>query len=381
MKKLLVIHNSYRNVGGEDIAVSNELDLLDKYFEIKKLIFSNQINSPYRQSFYFLTNRNFESSKKLQNIINEFKPDYAYVHNTWFKASTDIFKILEKNNIKTLIKLHNFRFDCTKSFLSSKHLNGDARCGACGYSKSDSGKFNKYYEGSYLKSLIVNRYGKKYFKILKNQDITILTLTEFHREYLGNLGFNKQKIFVHRNFINADIKKLNYNPKSDYIVYAGRISEEKGVEDLIKAYLSIKNPTYKLKIVGNGPDYRYLKEKYMSVEFFGEVENESSKEIIRNSRAVVTATALFEGQPTLLCEASAMGVPSVFPRNGGISEFFETDYKLSFESGNMDDLKSKLTLLNSSEILNTISTTNYQYLNNLLKEKYYISNFERILNE
>ena len=76
-----------------------------------------------------------------------------------------------------------------------------------------------------------------------------------------------------------------------------------------------------------------------------------------------------------------MGVPSVFPRNGGIGEFFETDYKLSFESGNIDDLKSKLALLNSSEILNTISSTNYQYLNNLLNEYDYISNFERILNE
>ncbi len=381
MKKLLVIHNSYRNVGGEDIAVNNELSLLDKHFEIKKLIFSNQIKSPYKQSFYFLINKNFESSKKLQNIINEFKPDYAYVHNTWFKASTNIFKILERNNIKTLVKLHNFRFDCTKSFLSSKHLNGDDRCGACGFSKRGSGNFNKYYEDSYLKSLIVNTYGRKYFKILKNKDIKILTLTEFHREYLENLGFNKQKIFVHRNFIDADKKNFNYNSKSDYIVYAGRISEEKGVEDLIKSYLSLKDLTYKLKIVGNGPAYRYLKEKYMSIEFLGEVENESSKEIIRNSRAVVTATGLFEGQPTLLCEASTLGVPSVFPRNGGIGEFFEADYKLSFESGNKDDLKSKLTLLNSSEILNTISSTNYQYLNNLLNEHDYISNFERILNE
>ena len=57
----------------------------------------------------------------------------------------------------------------------------------------------------------------------------------------------------------------------------------------------------------------------MSIEFLGEVENESSK-IIKNSRAVVTATGLFE--PTLLCEASTLGVPSVF-QNGGIGEFLK----------------------------------------------------------
>ena len=53
MKKLLVIHNSYRNVGGEDIAVNNELSLLDKHFEIEKLIFSNQIKSPINKVFTF----------------------------------------------------------------------------------------------------------------------------------------------------------------------------------------------------------------------------------------------------------------------------------------------------------------------------------------
>ena len=63
MKKLLVIHNSYRNVGGEDIAVNNELSLLDKHFEINKLIFSNQIKSPYKQSFYFLINKNLSDRK------------------------------------------------------------------------------------------------------------------------------------------------------------------------------------------------------------------------------------------------------------------------------------------------------------------------------
>ena len=35
-------------------------------------------------------------------------------------------------------------------------------------------------------------------------------------------------------------------------------SEEKGVEDLIKSYLSLKDLTYKLKIA-NGPAYRYIR--------------------------------------------------------------------------------------------------------------------------
>ena len=36
MKKILVIHNKYREIGGEDIAVENELTLLKKLFIVKK---------------------------------------------------------------------------------------------------------------------------------------------------------------------------------------------------------------------------------------------------------------------------------------------------------------------------------------------------------
>ena len=65
---------------------------------------------------YFLTNKNKKSMKLLEEKLNKFKPDYIYVHNTWFKASVGIFEILEKYQIPTLIKLHNFRFYCTNSF-------------------------------------------------------------------------------------------------------------------------------------------------------------------------------------------------------------------------------------------------------------------------
>ena len=39
--KILVLHNQYRNLGGEDIAVSNEIELLKKHYDVKVLNFSN----------------------------------------------------------------------------------------------------------------------------------------------------------------------------------------------------------------------------------------------------------------------------------------------------------------------------------------------------
>ena len=95
---------------------------------------------------------------------------------------------------------------------------------------------------------------------------------------------------------------------------------------MIHAFLNSGMDDYKLKIIGNGPLLKSLLNiEYENIEFLGEVENQEVLEIIQNSICVITATKLYEGQPTLLCEASSLGVPSIFPNTGGISEFFSRE--------------------------------------------------------
>ena len=346
--------------------------------EVDLLILFSDVNGLFSED----PNKNKNSVTKLEKVLSSFNPDYAYVHNTWFKASPYIFNTLEKHNVSTIVKLHNFRFDCTKSYFSSKHLKGQKTCPGCGMNKESTGIFNKYYKESILKSAIIIRYGKKYFKILNKKNLKILTLTNFHKNYLENMGFNKNNIFVHPNYLNS-ISNTSYNPKSGYIVYAGRVSLEKGVDKLIDSYLKIENPDFKLKIVGNGPEYRELKKEYEDemINFMGEVTNETSREIINSSRAVVTATNLYEGQPTLLCEASSSGIPSIFPTNGGISEFFPSEYVLSYDPEKNDNLVDKLNIMNSSDLLKKVSQENKKYILKMLEESNYIYKFESILNE
>ena len=41
MKKVLLIHNLYRNFGGEDAAVNGDEKLLKKKYDVQKIIFDN----------------------------------------------------------------------------------------------------------------------------------------------------------------------------------------------------------------------------------------------------------------------------------------------------------------------------------------------------
>ncbi len=367
MKKILLVHTSYQNLGGEDVAVENEITLLKNHFEVETLIFSNNVQNYFSQFIYFIFNKNFKSMRMLQEKISTFKPDVVYVHNTWFKGSVGLFKILEKNNQKTVIKLHNFRYFCTKSFLSKNHLGNEIYCGACGMEKDKVGFFNKYFSDSYFKSFLVIIYGKRYFKILQNLNLDLVVLTKFHKEFLTNLGISKNRIFILPNFINTKIlKQPNETPS---LVYAGRISKEKGVEKLIKSFLQSKLSNWKLKIIGEGPLLLELKNNYKSyknIQFFGALRNEEVLKTIANSNAVATATLLYEGQPTLLCEASLIGVASIFPQSGGINEFFPNDYELSFDFKIDSELTAKLNTLMDEHFIDDIAIKNQNFINDYL---------------
>ena len=49
-EKILIIHTHYREKGGEDIAVDEEVKFLSKFFNVETLFFSNKFNKKILQS-------------------------------------------------------------------------------------------------------------------------------------------------------------------------------------------------------------------------------------------------------------------------------------------------------------------------------------------
>ena len=378
--KILVVNTTYRTFGGEDSNIKDEIDFLKKNHEVYYLEYKNSESVSIFEVLSFFFNTNYKSNTKLKKTINKYNPDLIYIHNTWFKAHLGVFNILKRSNKKVLLKLHNFRYDCTRSYLVKNHLNGLEMCFRCGLRKKRFSLLNLYFPGNLIKSFFINRYGVKYFKIFYEDFINLVVLTKFHQQHLIDLGIESRKIKVFPNYIDQNKYKSNYQCSSNYIVYAGRIDENKGVEELVKSWLNSKTQ-FELRIIGDGPQLQNLKNKFNSpqIKFYGALEHFETLEIIKGAKCVITATKMYEGQPRLLSEASFFGVPSIFPKFGGMHEFFPNDYPLAFEQFNYSDLIKKIKLIEDEDSLQEMSNKLLKFVENEYSEESQKFNFDNIL--
>lgn len=74
MKKILVIHNKYKFLGGEDIAVNAEVSILKKYYDVELLIFDNASINFISDVYSFVFNRNPRSIRMLKRKLKGSTP-------------------------------------------------------------------------------------------------------------------------------------------------------------------------------------------------------------------------------------------------------------------------------------------------------------------
>ena len=174
---------------------------------------------------------------------------------------------------------------------------------------------------------------------------------------------------------NIDVKKSNY------VVYAGRLNTEKGIENLLDCWSEAKPNNIELKVIGSGDIEERLKEKYKndSILFLGNLSNQDAKLEISKARAVITATKMYEGQPRLLCEASSFGVPSIYPSFGGMDEFFPSAYEFSFNQYDYRDLKDKIKKINNDELLSKTVIAVKKHMSKILHPEVQLASFDSYL--
>ncbi|CDL84103.1 glycosyltransferase [Xenorhabdus szentirmaii] len=134
------------------------------------------------------------------------------------------------------------------------------------------------------------------------------------------------------------------------VTYIGRITKEKGVDNLIKAWgiIEEKYEDWKLEIIGDGHDKKEFIElsenlKLKNISFF-----ESTNNITHYFRRATISVlpSLFEGLPLSIIEAKSQGCAVISTRtNGGKKLIKNMENGILVDIANVEDLANKIILL------------------------------------
>lgn len=315
--KILAIHNFHRkgSASGDDQVFKSETELLESHgnMVIRYTVSNDEFDKAGLIGKVAFTLGMLWSSrhyKAVQKIIKQEKPDIVHIHTFFPLLSPSILYAAKRCGVKVVATLHDTRFVCP----CSTSLRGTQLCNECG----DGNYFRMFkygcFKGRRLQSLIVAGIFK-YHRIRKsfyNQIDRYICLNENQIQLLKNIGFDENKIVKKYNFVpDVDVNVDNAASKElpeRYVVFYGRIGEEKGIRILMQIWNKIRD--IPLVVMGGGPleeEFRNWAEKKENVFYLGYTQHDKCLGIVKRAEFVVFPSIWYEGCSMVEIETESLG--------------------------------------------------------------------------
>ncbi|MEQ5767640.1 glycosyltransferase family 4 protein [Halomonas sp. H33-56] len=320
---IILAHNFYssKQPSGENEVVWSEKKLLEKNGNVVNMFsrHSDDLNEKHLSGKIrgaICTPWNISTTGEIRRRIAETSAEVVHVHNTFPLISPSIFYGVGDRAAKVLT-LHNYRLFCSAAI----PMRDGRVCVEC-LEKRTSIPALKHgcYRGSRLSTvpLAANIALHRFAKTWKNKVDAFIVLSEFQKSVMIDAGLPREKVFVKPNFYSGRPKVIPWGDREPCVVFAGRLSREKGIISLIDAWKIWGKKAPLLKVVGDGP----LNDKVrnyadgLNIEFYGRLSQSDTVELISNAKLQILPSEWFEGFPMVVREAFAFGTPSAVSNIG-----------------------------------------------------------------
>ena len=387
---ILVVHNRYRFRGGEDSVYESECAMLENAGH--RVVRYEKSNADIRErgllrkiGLAARTVWNPSTVRDIKALIRAEKPDVVHCHNTFPVISPSVYWAAAAEGVPIVQTLHNYRLACLNGYL----FRDGAVCEDCLGRAPWRGVCRACYRGSRLQSaavaamLLVHRALGTY----RRKVSLYVALTDFAKDKFAAAGLPADKIAVKPNalVVSHGGKRVGRSATMESpdgkmddafrIVCIGRLSREKGVDVLLRAWAilfggnkaqneragprqapgnaltagSDQAPPASCMIVGDGPERESLERLSASlgisasVRFSGIIPRSEALSELARSNLLVLPSTCYEQFSTTVLEAMRAGIPalvsdcvvnSTLLRDGVTGRFFE--------SGNPDSLANAL---------------------------------------
>jgi glycosyltransferase involved in cell wall biosynthesis len=348
--RVMHIHNRYQLRGGEETSVESERRMLVN--QGQHVIAYDRDNremqawgATTKARLFFSTTWSGASYRDIELLVRKEKPDVAHVRNIQPLVSPSVYWALDRARVPIVQTLDNFRLFCP----ASTFLRDGRICEECrDYSLLRSVRY-ACFRHSRIQSLAVAQslWLHRLLGTWSRRITLYIALTEFGRSKFVQSGLPSERIEVKPHFLeNPPAAEWDHD---GYALFVGRLSPEKGVLTLLRAWGGL--PHIPLRIVGDGPlrieiESRLKRDGMENVVMLGERPLEECLRLMRRSRFIVFPSEWFEGLPRVIVEAYACGKPVVASRLGAMSEVIvDGRTGLHFRAGDPEDLAEKVRWL------------------------------------
>lgn len=338
LRRILVVHNAYQLRGGEDAVVDAELELLRGHGHVVEVFqrHNDELKSVPRWKAAVDTFWSGHSVTALTELIRRFQPDVVHFHNTFPLISPAAYWAVRAAGLPVVQTLHNFRLHCPQA----TYLREGRVCEDCLGHLPWRGALRGCYRDSRAQSavlggmLVLHRALGTY----RDKVTRYIALNEFCRRKFIEGGLPANRVMVKPNFVDFPPPLL---AERDGFLFVGRLSVEKGVDVLTKAWALVERVS-SLRVAGTGPEAGLL-EGHPGLTALGALSGEAVRIEMGRSVALVLPSICYESFPRTLVEAFACALPVIASRLGPLRDLIEDNVTgLLFEPGDPADLVQKL---------------------------------------
>jgi glycosyltransferase involved in cell wall biosynthesis len=264
------------------------------------------------------------AKRGMEAVLEDFAPDVVHLHNVYHQLSPSILAPLRRRGIATVMTLHDYKLACP----TYRFLDHGRPCEACLAHRFWQPVVRRCNGGSLAASaanaveLSVHTLGGAY------GPVGIFACPSRFLESKMRAG----KVYPDRlrwipNFVDVGGVAAATGPGNGRVVFAGRLSDEKGVDTLVDAVAS--TPDMGLDVAGDGPARPALEALAASrgagdrVTFHGRLPFSGVQALLRAGSVAACPSRWYENQPLAILEAFACGRPVVGTGLGGIPELIE----------------------------------------------------------
>ena len=260
------------------------------------------------------------SRRGMEHVLEEFRPDVVHCHNIYHQLSPSMLGPIRRAGVPCVMTLHDFKLACP----SYQLLDHGQLCQACVTGGTMTALKRRCKDDSLGASalLAIETTLHRALKAYGPVDVFV-SPSRFLADVMTRAGVFPERMRVINHFTDVDNTPVKESSGGD-LVFAGRLSREKGVDVLIDAVAAMRTGA-SLDIAGDGPLRAELEAQALQVapgrvRFHGRLAKPELQQLMRSSVASVVPSRWHENQPMTILESFGAAVPVVASNLGGLPE-------------------------------------------------------------